>query len=180
MVIDQRTAAPGRVSRPVRRRDRPHWGYLSRSVSRYGVISSVLVVYPPDASEHERRWADVSRSYGAVAGGAALLAWIGFSAAGLSPLAAILLILALVLPVGIVLARRTRGVRRRAVTVVASSSALVVDAADHASRGSGTGQRRLDSLADAMQEASAAYRRGALDEAGFLRVWRTVYVHAAA
>ena len=159
--------------RPALHRPRPHWGYLSRTVSRYGVVSSRLVIYSPDATVQARRWAGISRSYGAVAGGAALLAWIGLSAVGVLPLVAILLILALVVPVGIVLAQRTRQVRRRAVTVVASCAVLLGDESER------DDQRRLDSLAAALQEASSAYRRGELDERGFSRVWRTVYAHAA-
>ncbi|MFD6700141.1 MULTISPECIES: DUF6611 family protein [unclassified Microbacterium] len=173
MVIEQRfTPSRHGHSAGTARRARPSWGYLSRAVSRYGVVSSELVIYSPDAPERDRRWAEASRTYGAVAAGGALLAWIGFAAAGVSPMVAILAIAAVAVVVGLLLARRTRAVRRGAARVSACGSALLAYGPDHDAR------RRLDALADAMLGASLAYRSGALDEEGFDRVWRAVYTHA--
>ena len=175
MVIEQRfTPSEHRHSATTARRPRPPWGYLSRSVSRYGVVSSLLVIYAPDASERDLRWAEVSRVYGAIAAGAALLAWIGFAATGVAPLPALLVIAVVVVVGGVLLARRTRDVRQGAARVAACGSALLAYGADH------DDQHRLDALADAMQQASAAYRSGALDEESFARVWRATYAHAAA
>ncbi|MBS1699991.1 MAG: hypothetical protein JST25_16505 [Actinobacteria bacterium] len=175
MVIEQRSTPSRRhPAPPARRPARPHWGYLSRSVSRYGVVSSVLVIYAPDTPERERRWAEVSRGYGVVALGVGLLVWIGCASAGVPPLAALAVIAAITVPIGVVLARRTRGVRRAAATVTSYCSTLRAD-------GEGRdAQRRLDALADSMQGACAAYRDGALDRAGFDRVWHAAYTHAQA
>lgn len=175
MVIEQRfTPSPHGHPAGTPRRARPPWGYLSRSVSRYGVVSSELVIYSPDAPERDRRWADASRTYGVAAAGVALLAWIGFAAAGVSPLAAILVIAAGAVVVGVLLARRTRAVRRGAARVSACGSALLGYGPDH------DAQRRLDALAEVMQHASEAYRAGELDPLGFERVWRATFAHAAA
>jgi|GEM_PF-2498870 len=175
MVIEQWSASSGHLSSATASpRPRPQWGYLSRSVSRYGVVSSELVIYSPDSSARDRRWAEASRVYGAVAAGAALLAWIGFAAAGVSPLAAILVIAALVLAGGLLLARRTRGVRHSAARVSTCGSALLAYGADH------DAQRRLDTLAETMQHASSAYRAGELDPERFEQIWRATYAHAAA
>ncbi|MGO4681389.1 DUF6611 family protein [Microbacterium sp. 2MCAF23] len=174
MVIEQRFT-PSQHGHPagMARRARPAWGYLSRSVSRYGVVSSELVIYSPDVPERDRRWADASRSYGAVAAGVALLAWIGFAAAGISPLVAILVIAAVGILVGVLLARRTRAVRRGAARVSACGSLLLAYGPDH------DAQRRLDALAETMQHASASYRAGELDPEGFEQIWRATYAHAA-
>lgn len=175
MVIEQQST-PAERRHPARavRRPRPSWGYLSRAVSRYGVVSSLLVIYAPDASPRDRRWAEASRVYGAVAAGAALLAWVGFAAAEVSPLPALLVITAGVTVVGVLLAGRTRGVRRSAARVSACGSALLAYGADH------DAQRRLDALADAMQQASAAYRDGRIDVQRFTEIWRATYAHAQA
>lgn len=175
MVIEQQsTPAERRHPAAAVRRSRPSWGYLSRAVSRYGVVSSLLVIYSPEASSRDRRWAEAGRVYGVVAAGAALVAWIGFAAAGVSPLAAVLVILAVAAAVGALLARRTRGVRRGAARVSACGSALLAYGADH------DAQRRLDALADAMQQASTAYRGGTIDAQRFTEIWRATYAHAQA
>lgn len=175
MVIEQRTTlSRHHFVRPVPRRSRPRWGYLSRSVSRYGVVSSTLVIYPPDAPERERRWAEIARGYGVVAFGGGLLVWIGCASAGIPPLAALVAIAAVAVPAGLTLWSRTRAVRRAAARVSACSSLLRADGDDR------DAQRRLDALADTIQGASEAYRHGALDRAGFDRVWRAAYAHAAA
>ncbi|WP_336627979.1 MULTISPECIES: DUF6611 family protein [unclassified Microbacterium] len=174
MVIEQRTTPSQHGASPhALHRSRPHWGYLSRSVSRYGVVSSTLVIYSPDAPAPERCRAELSRGYGVFAFGGGLLVWIGCAAAGIAPLAALVAIAAVTVPVGIVLARGTRAVRCTAATVTACCSGLRVDGEDR------DAQRRLDALADSIQGASAAYRAGALDREGFERVWRAVYTHAA-
>ncbi|VXB53553.1 conserved hypothetical protein [Microbacterium sp. 8M] len=173
MVIEQRsTPSPRQPVPPAGRRARPHWGYLSRSVSRYGVVSSTLVIYSPDASERDRRRADVARGYGVLAFGGGLLLWIGCAAAGIPPLWALAAIAAAAIPLGAVLARRTRGVRRAAAVVTSCSSGLRVDGEDR------DAQRRLDAIADSIQGASAAYRAGALDPQAFDRIWRAAYAHA--
>jgi len=175
MVMEQRfTPSEHRHPAAVARRPRPHWGHLSRSVSRYGVVSSELVVYSPDAAERDRRWAELSRVFGTVVAGGALLAWIGFAAAGVPPLIALLAIAAVAIPAGIVLARSTRAVRHEAARVASCTSGLQPDTADREA------QRRLDALADAMQQASEEYRSGAMDPERFLQVWRATYVHAQA
>ncbi|GAA4480214.1 DUF6611 family protein [Microbacterium panaciterrae] len=175
MVIVQRTAAPGRApSHPVLRRPRPHWGYLSRSVGRYGVVSSVLVIYSPDASEHDRRRADLSRVYPPIAGGTALIAWIGLSAAGLPLLPSALVLAVLVIPLGILLAVRS-GPTRHAAATVWSCTPLLGEDDEQAS-----GRRRLDALADTIQAASLAYRRREIDPDRFERIWRSVHLHAMA
>ncbi|MBS1907965.1 MAG: hypothetical protein JST33_15710 [Actinobacteria bacterium] len=175
MVIEQRFTPSGhRHPAPAVRRPRPSWGYLSRSVSRYGVVSCLLVIYPPDASPGDRRWAEVARLYGALAAGAALVAWIGFAAAGVAPLPALPVIAAVGALVGALLARRTRDVRRTAARVSACGSALLAHGPEH------DAQRRLDALADTMQQASAAYRAGEIDRERFTEIWRATYAHAAA
>jgi len=175
MVMEQRFTPSGhRHPAAVARRPRPHWGHLSRSVSRYGVVSSELVIYSPDAAEQDRRWAELSRVFGTVVAGGALLAWIGFAAAGVSPLIALLAIAAVAIPAGVVLARSTRAVRHGAARVASCTSGLQPDTADREA------QRRLDALADAMQQASEDYRSGAMDPERFLQVWRATYVHAQA
>ncbi|GAB6859482.1 DUF6611 family protein [Microbacterium xylanilyticum] len=173
MVIEQRSVpSPRHPVAPAAHRPRPHWGYLSRSVSRYGVVSSTLVIYAPDSPERERRWAELARGYGVFAFGGGLLLWIGCAAAGVAPLAAMILIAAVLTPVGIAIAGRTRGVRRAAAVVTSCCSGLRVDGEDR------DAQRRLDALADSIQGASAAYRAGTLDRDGFERVWRAAYAHA--
>ena len=176
MVIEQRSTPSehGHTVAVARRSRRPNWGYLSRSVSRYGVVSSELVIYSPDASERDRRWAEVSRAYGAAAAGVALLAWIGFAAAGVSPLVAIVAIAVVASLVGLLLAHRTRDVRHGAVRVSACGTVLLGYGADHEA------QRRLDALAETMQQASAACRAGELDPTRFEQVWRATYAHATA
>ena len=175
MVIEQRTTpSPHGASAPALHRPRPRWGYLSRSVSRYGVVSSTLVIYSPDAPAQERRRAELSRGYGVVGFGGGLLVWIGCAAAGIAPLVALVVIAAVTVPVGIALARSTRAVRRTAVAVTACCSGLRVDGEDR------DAQRRLDALADSIQGASAAYRAGELDREEFEHAWRTAYAHAKA
>ncbi|WP_439901856.1 DUF6611 family protein [Microbacterium azadirachtae] len=173
MVIEQRSLpSPHHPVPPALRRPRPHWGHLSRSVSRYGVVSSTLVIYAPDSPEIERRWAELARGYGVFAFGGGLLVWIGCAAAGIPPLAALVVIAAVTLPVGIVLARRTRAVRHAAATVSACCSGLRPDDEGRAA------QRRLDAIADSLMGASAAYRAGDLDGPAFERIWRAAYAHA--
>ncbi|WP_295014491.1 DUF6611 family protein [uncultured Microbacterium sp.] len=172
MVIDHRPRLAPAPSHAAIRPAPPRWGYVSRAVSRYGAVSTTLVVYPPDASERDRRRADLSRAYAPVAGAVALFGWIGLSAAGAPPLAAIVAILVVVLSVGAALSRRARPVRRASAVVAACCSAFHEDDEQRAA------QRRLDALADAMVVASASFRAGEVDGDEFARTWRAVHAHA--
>ncbi|MDQ4213426.1 DUF6611 family protein [Microbacterium sp. ASV81] len=181
MVIEQRSAFPegtpsgsARVRAPRTHRPRLHWGYLSRTVSRYGVVSSLLVIYPPEASERDRRRAEISRCYPPVAGGAGLILWIALTAVGVPPLASALLLGALLVAAGVALARSTRTVRRAAAALW-SCSPMRGESSEQ-----GEHRRRLDALADTIQAASLAYRSGAMDPGRFERIWHSAYAHAAA
>lgn len=153
----------------------PRWGHLSRTVSHYGTVACVLAVYPPDSTEAERHLAEAHRWYTPLSMGGGVVAWVILCAIGLSPLPAALLLVVVLLPIGIVLSRRSRGIRRRTVTVSASRSGLSEDTAEER-----TQQRRLDNLAEALGDAALACRRGVIDRDRFDRIWRAAYAQAGA
>lgn len=153
----------------------PRWGYLSRTVSHFGTVACVLAVYPPDSTEAERRLAETHRWFTPLSLGGGVVAWVMLCAAGFPPLLAAVLLVAVLLPVGIVLSRRSRGIRRRTVTVSACRSGLSEDTV--AER---TQQRRLDNLAEALGDASLACRQGVIGRDRFDRIWTATYAQAAA
>lgn len=153
----------------------PRWGHVSRSVSRYGVVSCVLVIYPPDSSERERRLAEAHRLYAPLSLGGGVVAWVALCAQNANPLFAAAMLVALLAPIGCILNVRSRDVRRRAVVMAASRSGLTeATAAEQAQ------QLRLDTLAETLEDAAFACRRGFSDRAAFERVWRASYDHALA
>lgn len=153
----------------------PRWGHLSRTVSHYGTVSCVLAVYPPDSTDAERRLAEAHRWYTPLSWGGGVVAWVILCATGLSPFSAAVLLAAMLLPIGIVLARASRDIRRRTVTVSACRSGLGEDTPEERMQ-----QRRLDHLAEALGDAALACRRGVIDRDRFDRVWRAAYAQASA
>lgn len=153
----------------------PRWGYLSRSVSHYGTVACVLAVYPPDSTTEERGLAEAHRWYTPLSLGGGVVAWVVLCALGFSPLLAAVLLAVALLPAGVVLARRSRGIRRRTVTVSACRSGLSEDTAEERAQ-----QLRLDNLAEALGDAALACRQGIIDRDRFDRVWSAAYAQAAA
>lgn len=153
----------------------PRWGHLSRSVSHYGTVSCVLAIYPPDSSDAERRLAEANRLYAPLAFGGSVVAWVALCAVDVPPLLAAIALAAVLLPFGILLSRRSRDIRHRTVTLSSSRSGLGEDTAEESAQ-----RRRLDTLAEALEDAAVALRQGIEDREGFDRVWRAVYAHAAA
>lgn len=153
----------------------PRWGHLSRSVSHYSSVDCVLAIYPPDSSEADRRLAEVNRLYAPLSFGGSVVTWMALCAVGAPPLLAAVALAALLLPVGVVLSRRSRDIRRRTVTLSSTTSGLREDTAEEHTR-----QRRLDTLAEALGDASLACRQGIIDRDEFDRLWRAAYAHAAA
>lgn len=153
----------------------PRWGYVSRSVSHYGTVACVLAVYPADSTSEELRLAEAHRWYLPLSLGGGVVAWVLLCAAGLPPLIAAALLVAVLLPIGVVLSRHSRDIRRRTVTVSACRSGLGEDTAQER-----TQQLRLDHLAEALGDAALACRQGVIDRARFDRVWRAAYAQAEA
>lgn len=151
----------------------PRWGHVSRTVSHYGTVASVLSIYPPDSPAAERRMAEANRFFTPLALGGGVVLWVGLCVAGVSPLLAALLLTAVLLPVGISLSGRTRGIRQRTVTLSSSRSGLHEETAQERAQ-----QRRLDTIAEALQDASFACRHGVISRAEFDRAWRAAYAHA--
>jgi hypothetical protein len=175
MAIDHRLPHTTHLTpQPAVRRHRPRWGYLSRSVSRYGVISTTLVIYSPDTTERERRQAEISRCYAPTAVGAGVVAWVALVSAGLPPLVAAILLVALLVPGGVLLARRARPVRERAAALWS------VDSAFRTEDEGGLRRRRLEALGESMQDSATAYMDGMIGFDRFQRVWRATYAHALA
>lgn len=152
----------------------PRWGHLTRSVSHYGTVATTLAIYPPDSTAAERRLAEANRFFTPLALGGGVVAWIGLCAAGVAPLLAALLLTAVLLPIGVSLSRRARGIRRRTVMLASSRSGLREESAQERAE-----QRRLDTIVEALQDASFACRHGVIDRAHFDRAWRAAYAHAA-
>lgn len=153
----------------------PRWGYLSRSVSHYGTVACVLAVYPPDSTTEERGLAEAHRWYTPLSLGGGVVAWVVLCALGFSPLLAAVLLAVALLPAGVVLARRSRGIRRRTATVSACRAGLREDTAEERIQ-----QLRLDNLAEALGDATLACRQGIIDRDRFDRVWAAAYAQAAA
>lgn len=153
----------------------PRWGYLSRSVSHYSTVYCVLAIYPPDSSDAERHLAEANRLYAPLSFGGSVVAWVVLCAVGAPPLLAAVALAASLLPVGILLSRRSRDIRSRTVTLSSTMSGLRDDTAQERAR-----QRRLDTLAEALGDASVACRQGIIDREEFDRSWRAAYAHAAA
>ena len=152
----------------------PRWGYVSRTAGRYGIVSSRLVVYPPDAPEERRLFADLSHRFTPLAVIGGVLAWAALCGLGATPELAVLAVLLVVVPVAVVLAVKAAPVRRRTVAVSSCCSALRPDAADLAC------SERLEMLAATIQGASSALRSGVVREDAFDRVWRAVYAEVEA
>jgi hypothetical protein len=153
----------------------PRWGYLSRTVSHYGTVACVLAVYPPDATDDELRFAEAHRWYTPLSLGGGVVAWVVLCAAGFSPLLAAALLVVALLPIGVMLSRGSRDVRRRTVTVSACRSGLSEDTAQERAQ-----QRRLDKLAETLGDAALACRRGVIDRDRFTRIRAAAYAQAAA
>lgn len=153
----------------------PRWGHVSRSVSHYGTVSCVLAVYPPDSTEAERRLAEIHRWYVPLSLGGGVVAWVVLCAAGVAPLLAGVVLVAVLLPIAIVLSRRSRDIRGRTVTVSACRSGLGEDTPEERAQ-----QCRLDHLAEALGDAALACRRGVIGRDRFDRVWRAAYAQAEA
>lgn len=153
----------------------PRWGHLSRSVSHYGTAWCMLAIYPPDSTDAERRLAEAHRWYTPLSLGIGVVTWVLLCAAGVSPLLAAVLLATALLPIGVVLSRRSRDIRRRTVTVSACRSGLSEDTATERIQ-----QLRLDNLADALGDAALACRRGVIDRDRFNRAWTAAYAQAAA
>lgn len=151
----------------------PRWGHVSRTVSHYGTVASVLAIYPPDSTDAERRLAEANRFFTPLALGGGVVVWVGLCAVGVPPLLAALVLTAALLPVGISLSRRARGIRQRTVTLAASRSGLHEETAEERSH-----QRRLDTIAEALQDAAFACRHGVISRREFDRAWRAAYAHA--
>lgn len=153
----------------------PRWGYLSRTVSHYGTVASVLAIYPPDSTDAERRLAEAHRWYMPLSIGGGVVFWVILTASAVPPLLAAVLLATALLPIGVVLSRRSRDIRRRTVTVSSSRSGLGSDTVEEHMQ-----QCRLDSLLEVLEDAALACRRGVIDRAGFDSVWRASYAHATA
>jgi hypothetical protein len=153
----------------------PRWGHLSRTVSHYGAVASVLAIYPPDSTDAERRLAEAHRWYMPLSIGGGVVFWVILTASAVPPLLAAVLLVTALLPIGVVLSRRSRDIRRRTATVSACRSGLSEDTATERIQ-----QLRLDNLADALGDAALAWRRGVIDRDRFNRVWTAAYAQAAA
>jgi len=152
----------------------PCWGHLSRTVSHYGTVACVLAVYPPDSTDVERRIAEAHRWFTPLSLGGGVVAWVVLCAAGFSPLLAAMLLVAALLPIGVILSRRSRSIRRRVVTVSACRSGLSEDTAAERAQ-----QLRLETLAQALGDAALACRQGVIGRDRFDRVWTAAYAQAA-
>ncbi|WP_347124847.1 DUF6611 family protein [Microbacterium sp. SY138] len=152
----------------------PCWGHLSRTVSHYGTVACVLAVYPPDSTDAERRIAEAHRWFTPLSLGGGVVAWVVLCAAGFPPLLAAMLLVAALLPIGIILSRRSRSIRRRVVTVSACRSGLSEDTAAERAQ-----QLRLETLAHALGDAALACRQGVIGRDRFDRVWTAAYAQAA-
>lgn len=151
----------------------PRWGHVSRTVSHYGTVASVLTVYPPDSTSAERRLAEADHLFTPLALGGGVVLWAGLCAAGVPPLLAAVLLAAVLLPVGISLSRRASDIRRRTATLSSSRSGLHEESAEERAQ-----QRRLDTIAEALQDAAFACRHGVISRREFDRAWRAAYAHA--
>lgn len=142
-------------------------------MSHYGQVHTTLVIYPPDAEEGDLRLADLHRRSISVAViGGSLLATALWSI-GVAPLVAVLGSAALFAVAGMWIARRSRAVRRRAVSISTSASVLSTEGTQ------GQQQDALEALSDRMRHVARQHRRGECSRADFLDVWRDVYARVA-
>ena len=163
---DRLTRTQGRKSRPVR------WGHLQQAVARHGVVTTRLVVYPPDASDAERRWAHRLHGFAPIAVGAGTSCWLLLIALGVSPEHSAVTLLCLIAPVGIHLWRRARAVRSRTISLWSNRAGFRSDPAD---------ERREEMLAlysSVMENACDDLRRGLITRETFERIWASVYADA--
>lgn len=163
---DRLTHTQARKSHPVR------WGFLQQAVARHGVVTSRLVVYPPDTSDHERLWADRLHGFAPLALGGGTLCWLLLIALGVSPETSAIAIVCLLSPAGIYLWRKARSVRSREVSVWANRLGLCPHPDD---------ERReavITRLSSVMQAACDDVRRGLITREAFERVWISVYMDA--
>lgn len=163
---DRLTRTQGRKSRPVR------WGHLQQAVARHGVVTTRLVVYPPDASDAERLWAHRFHDFAPIAVGAGTTSWLLLIALGASPEFSALAIVCLIAPIGIQLWRRTRPLRRRMVSLWSTRVGLQPHPDDERR------EEMLTMYSSVMQTACDDLRRGLITGETFTRVWASVYTDA--
>ncbi|WP_311259812.1 DUF6611 family protein [Microbacterium sp. WCS2018Hpa-9] len=160
------THTQARKSRPVR------WGYLQQTVARHGIVTSRLVVCPPDTSDGERRWAHRFSCFAPSALGGGTVCWLLLIALGASPEMSAIVLVALIAPVGIYLWRRARPVRGRTIALWSSRSGLCPHPDDEKR------EEALAVLSSVMQAACDDLRRGVMTTDAFERIWVSVYMDA--
>lgn len=168
------SSAPPRPFHTSRAVDKvPRWGYVSHAVGRYGASYSRLVVYPPNADERTRRFAEACRLFVPIAAGGGLVVGLLLAGVGAPLGASALLIAGVLLPVGGYLALRSAPVRRCSVMLWSSCFAFHPDARD-AEREEG-----LLLFSRVLEGASRSLRRGEMSSASFYRVWQAIYDEVA-
>ena len=163
---DRLTRTQGRKARPVR------WGHLQQAVARHGVVTTRLVVYPPDASDAERLRAHRLHVFAPIAVGAGTSGWLFLIALGVSPEHSALALICLIAPLGIRLSRRARPLRSRVISLWSSRVGFRSDPED---------ERREEMLAlysSVMETACDDLRRGLITRETFERIWASVYADA--
>lgn len=160
------THTQARRSRPVR------WGYLQQTVARHGVATSRLVVYPPNSSETERRWAQRFYGFAPIALGGGTSCWLLLIALGVSPEVSAIALLSIIAPVGSYLWWRSSQLRSRTIVLWSNRSGLWPHPDDEER------EQTLTTLSSVMQAACADARRGAITGEAFERIWISVYVDA--
>lgn len=163
---DRLTRTQARKSRPIQ------WGYLQQAVARHGVVTSRLVVYPPDTSDSERLWAHRFYGFAPIALGGGTLSWLLLIALGVSPEMSAVALVGLFAPVGIYLWRRARPVRGRGISLWSNRLGLWPQPDDERR------EEMLTTFSSVMQTACDDLRRGQITRITFERIWVSVYTDA--
>lgn len=163
---DRLTHTQARKSRPIA------WGSLQQTVARHGIVTSRLIVYPPDASERDRLRAHRFRNFTPIALGAGTVCWLLLIAAGASPEASAVVLLALIAPVGIALWRGSRPLRSRTISLWSNRSGLWPHPDDERR------EEMLTELSSVMQAACDDMRSGRITGDAFSHIWDRVYQDA--
>ncbi|WP_308122830.1 DUF6611 family protein [Microbacterium marinilacus] len=158
-----------RAARSTSRTPSARWGYVSRSVGRYGAVSVRLVVYPPDSDPRDLLSADLFRFFVPCAVVLGLTGALALCAAGVPVGSAAAIVLAVLVPVGVFMGFRAAPVNRRAVSLWSCRSAFHVDRAALAA------EQRAESLAHVLQSAAEDYRQGRSPHAVLQSEWQAAF-----
>lgn len=160
---DRLTRTQGRKARPIQ------WGSLQQAVARHGIVTSRLVIYPPDASDRDRLWAHRFHGFPPIALGGGTACWLLLIALGMSPETSAVLLAVLIAPIGISLWRRARPLHARTISLRSSRSGMWAHPDDERR------EEMLSKLSSVMEGACDDMRRGLITVETFESIWARVY-----